>query len=144
MPTFLIARLILIAAIAVVVLGSPRNVAAQDSKATPHVFEAKTPEIAISTFYLAAAKKDLGLLKSVDPQPDWATPEELAKLGNLVVGFRIVARSQMKKGEGVRAGDVYVRTEEYFSATDKPGTTHFQLRKVGNKWIIINFNVDEN
>jgi hypothetical protein len=143
MPTLLITRPIFVAAMAIVALGSPWNVAAQDNKPPPHAFEAKTPEIAVSTFYLSAAKKDLDLLKSIDPEPDWATPAELVRFGNLLVGFRIVARGPMK-GERVRAGDVYVRTEEYYVGTQRPGTRHFHLRKVGNKWIMINSNLDEN
>jgi len=142
MPTLLVTRLAVVSVIGIV-FSTSWNAVGQDTKAKPQVFEAKTPEIAISTFYLSAAKKDLELLKSVDPEPDWATPEELAKVGNLV-GFRIVARSPMKKGGQVKAADVYVRTEDYFLGMEKPGKTHFHLRKVGNRWIIINFNVDEN
>ena len=105
--------------------------------------EAKATEVAVSTFYLAATKGDLELLKTVDPQPVWAKPEVLARFGNSIVGFRIAARMPMKSGDGVKTGDMYVSTEEYYRGMDKPGKRHFHLRKVGGKWTILNFNVDE-
>ena len=124
-------------------LWGPCGAIGQDDKTKPAFLEAKAPEIAVSTFYLATAKGDVELLKTVDREPTWAKPEVLAKLGSLVIGFRIVARAPMKKGEGVRAGDVYIRTEEFFHGFEKPGKRHFHLRKVGNGWTIINFNVDD-
>jgi hypothetical protein len=105
--------------------------------------EAKATEVAVSTFYLAAARGDVELLKTVDPQPVWAKPEVLAKLGNSIVAFRIAARMPMKTGEGVKAGDMYVSTDEYYRGLDKPGKRHFHLRKVGGRWTILNFNIDE-
>jgi hypothetical protein len=105
-------------------------------------FEAKRPETAVSTFYLAIAKRDRNLLRSVDPDPAWASDEELAKMAGLIVGFRIVARGPMKSGPGVAPGDMYVRAEEFLSGYPKPGIRHFQLRKTEQGWHILNFNVD--
>lgn len=133
---------LIVLATAAFALGGSSAALGQDAKATADQFEAKTPEVAVSTFYLAAAKNDLALLRAVDREPTWAKPDELAKLGRLIVGFRIVARSPMKAGEGVHVDDIYIRTEEYFAAIPKPGKRHFQLRKAGAGWTIVNFNVD--
>jgi len=105
-------------------------------------FQARTPEVAVSTFYLAIAKQDRDLLKRVDLDPVWATNEQIKKMSDVIVAFAIVARGPMKSGEGMKAGDMYVRTAEYFSTVAKPGKRHFQLRNVGGGWMIVNFNVD--
>ena len=141
MPTIPMTKVILLAAIAFT-LCRPMLAIGQEPKAKAEVFEATTPEIAVSTFYLSAAKNDLELLRTVDREPTWAKPEELAKLGRLIVGFRITARSPMKAGQDVRPDDIYIRTEEYFAGLQKPGKRHFHLRKAGKGWTIVNFNVD--
>lgn len=115
----------------------------QQARTKHGLSEAKAAEVAVSTFYLAAARGDVELLKTVDPQPAWAKPEVLAKLGSSIVAFRVAARMPMKAGDGVKAGDMYVSTEEYYRDLDKPGKRHFHLRKVGGSWTILNFNVDE-
>ena len=106
-------------------------------------FQARTPEVAVSTFYLAVAKQDRDLLKRVDRNPVWATNEQIKKMSDAIVAFAIVARGPMKSGDGVKAGDMYVRTTEYFTTTVKPGKRHFQLRNVEGGWTIVNFNVDD-
>lgn len=115
------------------------------AEATPSgtSFAPSSPEAAVGTFYLAIAKRDIALLKSVDPNPTWAKKEEIEKLSKAIVSFRIVGKKRMQSGEGVVAGDMYVGTEEYFEGINKPGKRHFQLRKKAGSWVVVNFNVDE-
>jgi hypothetical protein len=126
--------------IALLVLGFHRPLIARDGP--DQAFKAGTPEIAVSTYYLAIAKRDIGLISAVDSDPKWASQEVLAKMSTSIVGFRVVAKGPMKKGMGVKEGDAYVRTEEFFAGVNKSGHRHFHLRKIGGAWAIINFNVD--
>lgn len=102
-----------------------------------------TPEATIETQYRALKLVDAELFKKTHSDTEWFKQDTFVRISAEIASHKIMSKQVMKKDAFSEEGDMLIQVEERYKSSDKPGRMVFLLRKIGNDWMIVSFNADE-